>query len=467
MQMIDNLILEQPLGKGSFGQVYLSRFKDGNTIYATKVYDREKLENTGAMKYLTEEITIMNELNHPNIVKFVNVKKTKRHFYIVMEFCNGGELEKDLEKYQLKFGKAFSEEIVQHLMRQIIDAFRYIHSKNIIHRDIKLENILLHFDNPQDKENLNMMKARVKIIDFGFARKIDKNELATTTIGNPINMSPLLLKKLTSEGKVRQLGYNQKADIWSLGSICYQMLIGKCAFDAEGMDDLVNKIEEGKYKVPTSLSTEVVSFLNGMLQYEPKERLTCEELYNHQFLRSNIKDFHKLDLTQVSDKVKDGKLVMETKKDKNRTIWSVFNENDKLLKISPGRAANPPANSGPVPIKHQNTSEPGNNNNININNNNNNPAIKSANTFQMYSHPNINNYIYSQQNYNNPYSGPILPRGNQAIPGMQIYQNPAYYSNPPPNSNVPNYSNPSNYSSPPMAEVDYSFRGGIYGNLGK
>ncbi len=105
-------------------------------------------------------------------------------------------------------------------------------------------------------------------------------------------------------------------------------------------------------------------------------------------------------------------------------------------------------------------------NNININNNNN-PAIKSANTFQMYSHPNINNYIYSQQNYNNPYSGPILPRGNQAIPGMQIYQNPAYYSNPPPNSNVPNYSNPSNYSSPPMAEVDYSFRGGIYGNLGK
>jgi serine/threonine protein kinase len=230
------------------------------------------------------------------------------------------------------------------------------------------------------------------------------------------------------------------------------------------MDDLVNKIEEGKYKVPTSLSTEVVSFLNGMLQYEPKERLTCEELYNHQFLRSNIKDFHKLDLTQVSDKVKDGKLVMETKKDKNRTIWSVFNENDKLLKISPGRAANPPANSGPVPIKHQNTSEPGNNNNININNN---PAIKSANTFQMYSHPNINNYIYSQQNYNNPYSGPILPRGNQAIPGMQIYQNPAYYSNPPPNSNVPNYSNPSNYSSPPMAEVDYSFRGGIYGNLGK
>ena len=464
MQIIDNLILEQPLGKGSFGQVYLSRFKDDNTIYATKVYDREKLEGTEAMKYLTDEIMIMNELNHPNIVKFVNVKKTKRHFYIVMEFCNGGELEKVLAKYQLKYGKPFSEEIVQHLMRQIIDAFRYIHSKNIMHRDIKLENILLHFDNPHDKENLNMMKAKVKIIDFGFARKIGKNELATTTIGNPINMSPLLLKKLSSQGKVRQLGYNQKADIWSLGAICYQMLIGKCAFDAEDMDELISKIEEGKYNVPTSLSTEVVSFLNGMLQYEPKERLTSEELYNHKFLRNNVKDFHKLDLTQVSDKIQNGKLVMETKKDKNRTIWSVFNENDKLLKISPGRVANTPENSGQAQIKHQNTLDPGNSSN---NNNINNPAIKSTNTFQMYSHPNINNYNNYKPNYNNPYYGPVLPRGNQGIPGYPSYQNPANYSNLPQNSNVPNYSNPQNYSAPPMNETDYSFRGGIYGNLGK
>jgi serine/threonine-protein kinase ULK/ATG1 len=351
-------------------------------------------------------------------------------------------------------------------MRQIIDAFRYIHSKNIMHRDIKLENILIHFDNPQDKENLNMMKAKIKIIDFGFARKIDKNTLATTTIGNPINMSPLLLRKLTSQGKLRQLGYDQKADIWSLGAICYQMLIGKCAFDADDMDDLVNKIEEGKYKVPTSLSTEVVSFLNGMLQYEPKQRLTSEELYNHQFLRNNVKDFHKLDLTQVSDKVKDGKLVMETKKEKNRTIWSVFNENDKLLKISPGRLANTPENSGQVQIKHKNTLDFGNSSSSN-NNIINNPPIKSSNTFQMYSHPNINNNNNYRPNYNNPYSGPILPRGNQGVPGYQVYQNPSNYSNLPQNSNIPNYSNPSNYSSPPMMETDYSFRGGIYGNLEK
>jgi serine/threonine protein kinase len=259
-----------------------------------------------------------------------------------------------------------------------------------MHRDIKLENILLHFNNPQDKENLNMMNAIVKIIDFGFACKIAKNGLTTTTIGNPMNMDPLMLKKLTStNGKIRQLGYDKKADIWSLGTICYQMLIGKCAFDADDMDELVSKIEAGKYNVPTNLSTEVVSFLNAMLQYEPKQRLTCEELYNHQFLRNNVRDFHKMDLTQVSNKVKNGELVMETKKDKNRTIWSVFNENDKLLKISPGHLVPIPENTAQGGIKKQKTLDQGNN----YNNNYNNPqAIKNVNTFQMYSHPNMNNY---------------------------------------------------------------------------
>ena len=450
IQIIDNLTLEQPLGKGSFGQVYLSRLKNDNNIYATKVYNRETIENSSAMKYLTNEISILNELRHPNIVNFVEVKKTKKHYYIVMEFCNGGELEKALQKYQIKYGKPFSEEIVQHLMRQIIDAFRFIHSKNVMHRDIKLENILLHFNNPQDKENLNMMNAIVKIIDFGFACKIAKNGLTTTTIGNPMNMDPLMLKKLTStNGKIRQLGYDKKADIWSLGTICYQMLIGKCAFDADDMDELVSKIEAGKYNVPTNLSTEVVSFLNAMLQYEPKQRLTCEELYNHQFLRNNVRDFHKMDLTQVSNKVKNGELVMETKKDKNRTIWSVFNENDKLLKISPGHLAPIPENTAQGGIKKQKTLDQGNN----YNNNYNNPqAIKNVNTFQMYSHPNMNNYNNYNPTYDHPYYGPILPRGNQGIPG-----NPIIYPN---NIKQPL---PSNLSNQPMTETNYVYSGGIYG----
>jgi len=104
--------------------------------------------------------------------------------------------------------------VVQHLMRQIIEAFKYIHGKNIIHRDIKLENILLNYENEEDRKNLNKMKANVKIIDFGFAAKMEKAGLKYTTLGSPINMDPIILNELQKKGKkTRKLGYDQKADI--------------------------------------------------------------------------------------------------------------------------------------------------------------------------------------------------------------------------------------------------------------
>jgi len=444
---VDNLILEKLLGKGSFGEVHLTRITGDSKLYATKVYDRERIENTEAFKYLTNEINIMHNLNHPNIVKFIQVKKTKKHYYIVMEYCNGGELEKALEKYQLKYGRPFSEEIVQHLMRQIISAFKYMHSNQIMHRDIKLENILVNFESEKDKNDLNMLKATVKIIDFGFACKIGKNALTYTTIGNPMNMSPLILKKLTSHGKVRQLGYDMKADIWSLGAICYQMLIGKAAFDADDIDELVEKIEKGIYKVPTNLSKEVVSFLNGMLQYEPQARLTAEQLYNHQFLQENIQNFHTIDLNQVSNRVKKNELEIDTKK--NKSIWAIFNEDveNKLNKISPGHLA--PINEVPennyIPQQKTFNQEPMNKNNMT-----NAQTIKNTNTFEANQLPSMMNNGYNYNpNYNNPYYGPILPRGQQGfqnIPG-NIYQN---------NGPAPSL------SGQPMSETNYSFSSDIY-----
>ena len=444
---VDNLILEKLLGKGSFGEVHLTKITGDSKLYATKVYDRERIENTEAFKYLTNEINIMHNLNHPNIVKFIQVKKTKKHYYIVMEYCNGGELEKALEKYQLKYGKPFSEEIVQHLMRQIISAFKYMHANQIMHRDIKLENILVNFESEKDKNDLNMLKATVKIIDFGFACKIGKNALTYTTIGNPMNMSPLILKKLTSHGKVRQLGYDMKADIWSLGAICYQMLIGKAAFDADDIDELVEKIEKGIYKVPTNLSKEVVSFLNGMLQYEPQARLTAEQLYNHQFLQENIQNFHTIDLNQVSNRVKKNELEIDTKK--NKSIWAIFNEDveNKLNKISPGHLA--PINEVPennyIPQQKTFNQEPMIKNDMT-----NAQTIKNTNTFEANQLPSMMNNGYNYNpNYNNPYYGPILPRGQQGfqnIPG-NIYQN---------NGPAPSL------SGQPMSETNYIFAADIY-----
>ena len=328
--IVDDLTLEKLIGKGAFGEVYLTSKKgDDKKKYATKKIERAQVEKGEGLKYLKNEIVILSYLKHPNIAKFVEVKKTKKHYYIVMEFCNGGELSKALEKYMEKYGKPFSEEIVQHFMRQIIDAFKYMHERKIIHRDVKLDNILINYDTEEDKQNFNLMKAQAKIIDFGFACRINKSGLQYTTLGSPINMDPLILKKLTSSNnKTRQLGYNQKADIWSLGTICYELLIGKSAFDAEDMEGLIDKIESGKYNVPTTLSREVISFLNGMLQYEGKNRLTAEQLSRHDFLVKNVKDFKHVDL---SKEIKE----MSTKK-LSQSIWAIFGDNGatKLMSIA-------------------------------------------------------------------------------------------------------------------------------------
>ena len=153
MKQVDNLLLERSLGKGTFGEVFYTTIQGETIPYATKVYDRELIEqNKDLFIYLKNEITIVKSLDLPNIVKLKEVKKTKKHFYIVMEYCNGGDLYNFLQKYQEKNKCSFSEEIVQYLMRQIMSAMHYLHSKNIIHRNIKLENILLQFDSEVQKK---------------------------------------------------------------------------------------------------------------------------------------------------------------------------------------------------------------------------------------------------------------------------------------------------------------------------
>ena len=420
--IIDNLILEKCIGKGSFGEVYITSIKgDDKRKLATKKLERDQIEGTEAIKYLTNEIKILHKLNHPNIAKFESVKKTKKHFYIVMEYCNGGELSKALEKYQEKYGKPFSQEIVQHFMRQIIDAFKYIHSNKIIHRDIKLENILINYESEQDKEDLNLMKATAKIIDFGFACFINKSGLLYSTLGSPINMDPVILKKLNSNSKkARQLGYDQKADVWSLGTICYEMLIGKSAFDSEDMDELVEKIENGTYTVPTNLSKEVISFINGMLQYESTKRLSCEELSRHPFLTKEVKDFHPIDIQKVSKKVEDKKLKINVKQ--NKSIWAIFNADDeeKLIKID-GNQFGDNKNQAKRLVSQANVAPKLENQNI---------PIRRENSAQMDSKDSDNNY------------GPMLP--SQGIPG-----------------------NPTNQNIQPMQkegdnEFHYSFSGGIF-----
>ena len=322
--IVDNYIIGKLLREEYYGKVHISKKKgDDKNLYATRILEREKIEKEKDLyNYLNQEINILQSLKHPNIVKLEDIKKTKTHFYLTMEYCNGADLPKALEKYKEKYGKPFSEEIVQHLMTQLISAIKYIHEKGIIHKNINLENIMLNFENEKDIKDLNLMKANVKIIDFFHSSKKSKP-------GLPINASPSTLKKLKLGGYNIKMADNddQKVDIWSLGTIFYEILIGKPIFDADDLNEQIDKVEQGDYYVPKNISFESVSFMNGMLQQEPKKRLNAEQLLKHPFLTKNINEFTPIDMNKYADKLKlneEGMIIINTKN--NESVWSVFNE---------------------------------------------------------------------------------------------------------------------------------------------
>ena len=329
MKTIGDYVLIKLLGKGSFGETYLTQKGKDPTLLATKVMERKKMDKGTAKKYLDNEIKIMKELNHPNVVKFHDFLASNSNYYLIMEFCNGGDLTGCLKKYKDKYKETFNITIVQYLMRQIIDAFVYIHSKKIIHRDIKLDNILLSYTNEIDKQNLNVLSSKIKIIDFGLSTKLDISNLAYTVLGSPINMDPLILQKFDKAGGYFVLqGYNEKADIWSLGTIFYQLLTGEFLFESDNMKDLMKKVEDGNYCIPINKNfyKESVSFLNCMLQYNPDDRLSINDLAQHDFIVKNVNEFTQADLNQIFHKIDRNGLKINTKH--NKTIFQIFNTND-------------------------------------------------------------------------------------------------------------------------------------------
>ena len=294
-QVIDDLILIKSIGKGNFGEVFLTERKGGKEYYATKKMGRAIIERPENYKRLQYEISLLQKLNHPNIIKFCGLKKTMNNWYLVTEYCNGGSLLDNLKKYWANFRRPFSEEIVQYLMKQIVSAIQYLHLNKIIHRDLKLDNILVNFPSEYDKNALNMMNCVVKIIDFGFATQLSSG-LTYTVLGTPTNMDPVILEKINTG---MNIGYNEQVDIWSLGTICYEMLVGHKPFNGSSMDELFQKVKNGRYSLPLTLSKEVVSFINGMLQQDLSKRYTANQLLYHDFLVKNPSQFQSVNVREI------------------------------------------------------------------------------------------------------------------------------------------------------------------------
>ena len=320
----------QKIGEGTMGKVYLIKKKNTNEYYALKIIDRAIIERPDIRKSFERERQFLNELHNINIIKLYDVRETPSHYYLTLEYCNGGSLLKCLKKYIKMYGKPFSEEIVQYIMNQIVNGLKCIHQHSIIHRDLKLDNILVKFYSNEDIKNLNMMKTHIKISDFGISIKAD---LAFTAAGTPAYTDPLILKKLSARNDLKNSeGYDKSADIWSLGAMCYEMLLGRRVFNGRNIDDLSKKVEDGYYTVPFNLSKEVISFINGMLQYDPQKRLTIEKLSKHDFLKKNIKQFSKVNLDLFGSKVEKKGIKINIKK--NQTIWDILNDEEKISAIN-------------------------------------------------------------------------------------------------------------------------------------
>ena len=182
-----------------------------------------------------------------------------------------------MDNYQLRYGQPFSQEIVQHLMRQLISGLKNIFEKKLVHGDIKLKSILIHFDTEKDKEELNMMKATIKFSRF-------KNSLKPQKILNQELMK-------VDDKLLDDIKKGKPQDIFDLGLVCFKMIFGNYGHDSVDYEQLINDIQEGKKNYPFTLSKEILLFLKNMLAKNLEQRLKIKKLSKHIFLTKDIKDF--------------------------------------------------------------------------------------------------------------------------------------------------------------------------------
>ena len=173
-----------------------------------------------------------------------------------------------------------------------------------------------------------MLKAELKICDFGISIKAEE---AFTAIGTLEYTDPIILKKMNERNDLKySKGYDRRADIWSLGVICYEMLTGNKVFNGRNQKEIFNKVEIGNITLPPYLSMEVISFLSEMLQYDYKKRKYIEELSKHEFLNKNVKDF-KIDPKLFGDKVGPNGINMNIKQ--NQSLINILNDYDFQISI--------------------------------------------------------------------------------------------------------------------------------------
>ena len=266
MNVLNNYEILSILGEGTFGIVKLAQDKKTKEKVAIKILEKKKIKTEEDKRRVQTEIEILQRMSHINVIKAKKILKDSENIYIMMEYCEKGELFHYIEKEI-----CLSNDEAACYFYQLINGLEYIHQKGIVHRDLKLENILL------SKTNL------LKIIDFGLSSYYDSNKLLSTPCGSLCYASPELLSGQKYDGIL--------IDIWSVGVILYAMLCGYLPFDDENHGMLYKRIINTELDIPEHLEEDSVDMLRKILVNEPKKRITIKEIKKHKFYIKGKKEF--------------------------------------------------------------------------------------------------------------------------------------------------------------------------------
>lgn len=254
--------IERTIGKGNFAVVKLARHRITKTEVAIKIIDKSQLDASNLQK-VYREVDIMKRLDHPHIIKLYQVMETKNMIYLVSEYASQGEI----FDYIARYGR-MSEEQARIKFWQILSAVEYCHNRNIVHRDLKAENLLLDSNN------------NIKIADFGFSNYYTAGGQLSTWCGSPPYAAPEVF-----EGK-KYVG--PEIDIWSLGVVLYVLVCGALPFDGCSLQALRDRVLSGRFRIPYFMSQDCESLIRKMLVLEPNKRYTIQQIKKHRWIQMGV-----------------------------------------------------------------------------------------------------------------------------------------------------------------------------------
>ena len=284
---------KNPLGKGAFGEVWKVTHENSKKVYCIKMMTKRDIFEQKLINQINKEIGIMYNINHPYSVKLYNHFEDNEKLYLIMELASNGNLYNFIQNN--KNQKIKTKEMIKKIIIQVIEIIKYLHSLDIIYRDIKPENILL------DKDY------NVKLCDYGWASYLSKGQFCSAYCGTPEYVSPEVIKKYP---------YNEKVDIWGIGVLIFELVFGYPPFTSNFNEDRFNNIKEGKINWPKDLNDmELKDLIEKILKVNPKDRISLDEIEKHQWLFDTYK------------KMKEEKKTNDTFENKEKSQTEIYKSN--------------------------------------------------------------------------------------------------------------------------------------------